>query len=293
MKMYFKNGLSFIISLISMFLILILSSSLFLDKIILNEKTYTNIFEKEKIYEQVEAYINENISYLLLSNNIPEDTLEGIISQKEIKNIFYDYIDNTIEFMKNEADKIELLDTSIYKERINEKISDFLRENKMYLGSEFNDNIEEFKGTIINIIKNSFEIINLNILSNSSTVKRISKIISFISGNIFLGLLIVGLIIVNGLQFIIWRKDNKIKKYLWIGYPFMSSGMIMFLIGFSGYLSGFYKNIPIGIVYLKNAMIGIMEKYLLSFANMGLVLIFIGILFIIRYWKYLFKSYLI
>lgn len=291
MKTYVKNSLSFVVSLISMFLILVASFSFFLDKVILNEKTYIEVLEKEKIYDQVESYINENISYLLASSNIPEDTLEGVISEKEIENIFSNYIYNIVGFMRNTDDQIESLNTSIYEERINNKISNFLRENNMYVGAEFNDNIDEFKGNILNIITSSFQIIDLNALSSSSTAKLIARIASVAIGIEFFAVLVLGILILTACQSIIWKKGRKVRRYAWMGYPFISAGMIIFLIGFSGYLSGFYKNMPIGVLHLKNTMIAIMQKYLLNFTYIGITLIIIGILFMIAYWKHLFRSY--
>lgn len=291
MKKYLKNSLSFVVSLISMFLILLASFSFFLDRVILNEKTYIRALEKEKIYEQVELYINENIEYLLVSSNIPENVLDGIILKDEIEDVFCDYIYYTVGFMKNGSGEIEALNTPIYEERINGKINTFLRENNMYVGAEFNDNLDEFKGTILNVINSSLQIIDLNVLSNSSMIKMIAKLSSLISGIKLFAALVLGVVLLSVCQFTIWSKRRRARRYAWIGYPFISAGIIIFLIGFSGYLSGFYKHIAIGVLYLKNIITSIIQAYLLNFTYIGTALIIIGVVFMAAYWKHLFKVY--
>lgn len=291
MKTYLKNSLSFVVSLISMFLILVASCSFFLDKVILNEKTYIEALEKEKIYEQVESYIYENISYLLASRNIPENTLEGVISEKEIEGIFSNYIYNTLNLIKIEDEEIRPLNTSIYEERINDKISNYLKENNQHVGLEFNNNIDQFKSSILKVITSILQIIDLDVLSNSLNTKVIAKIVSFASGVELFVVLVLGILFFSACQPVIWRKRRRARRYAWMGYPFISSGIIIFLIGFSGYLSEFYKNMPIGALHLKNTMAAIIQRYLLSFTYIGITLIIIGLVFMVIYWRHLFNAY--
>ena len=259
-----KNSLSFVVSLITMFLILIVSFSIFLDKVVLNEKMYIKALKKNDIYTQVGSYINDNIEYLLIESNISSDTLSG---------------------------EIEPLDKSIYEERVDEKLNAYLRENEMYVGAEFNENLNEFKSNVVNTICSSLQFIDLNALSNSNIIKTVAKLSSIVSGKMFLGIGILSIVLLSGLQFIIWSKRRKVRRYVWIGYPFVSGRMIVLLIGLSGYLSGFYKNIAIGVEYLRNGVVSVMQSYLLNFAYIGLVFMVIGFLFMFIYWKHLFKSY--
>ncbi len=291
MKKILKNSLSFIVSLTTMFLILIASFSLFLDRVILNEKTYMKVLEKDKIYEQVESYIYENIEYLLMESNIPEDILNDVISKEEIEEVLCDYVYYTVGFMKSGSGEIEPLNKTIYEERINDKINAYLRENKMYVSTEFNENLDEFKSNILNIISSSLQIIDLNALSNSNGIKAIAKLSSLISGVKFFAMIVLAIVLLSLLQFIIWSKKRRARRYAWIGYSFVSAGMIIFLIGLSGYLSGFYKHIAIGVEHLRNAIVAIMQGYLLNFTYIGLASIALGLLFMFVYWKHLFKVY--
>lgn len=84
-----------------MFIIIVLSASLFLDKVVLNEQTYVKILQSENIPEKIKTHIDNNLDYLLILNNIPSGTLSNIISEEEIESTLYDYIYFTVEFMKN------------------------------------------------------------------------------------------------------------------------------------------------------------------------------------------------
>lgn len=291
MKKKLKNSLSFIVSLMTMFLILVASFSLFLDRVILNEKTYIKVLEEEQIYEKVESYIYENIQYLLMESNISEDTLNDVILKEEIEEVLCDYVYYTVGFMKSGSGEIEPLNKTVYEERINDKINAYLRENNMYVSTEFSENIDEFKANILTIICSSLQVIDLNALSNSNAIKVIAKLSSLISGVKFLAIIVLAIVLLSVLQFIIWNKRRRVRRYAWIGYSFLSAGMIIFLIGISGYLSGFYKHIAIGVEHLRNTIVAIMQSYLLNFTYIGLGSIALGLLFMFVYWKHLFKVY--
>lgn len=60
--------------------------------------------------------------------------------------------------------------------------------------------------------------------------------------------------------------------------PFISSGMIISLIGFSGYLSRFYNHVAIGVEYLRNMIVAIVQCYLLNFDYIGIAFIYVYLL---------------
>lgn len=291
MNKKFKNVISFILSLLTMFLILVGSLSLFLNKVVLNENNYISILEKENVYEQVHEYINENIEYLLVSSNIPVNVLSDVVSEDEIKNVFRNYVYSTVDFMKNGEGEIPPLDMSIYEKRVDDKINKFLRDNNMYISTEFSNNINGFKNTVLNIISGSLQIIDFNILSNSSMIKLVAKLFSIVGSIKFILAIVCSILVLCVAQFLVWSKRRKNRRYAWIGYSFVSSGMIMLLVGFSGYISGFYKHVAIGVPYVKSIAVGIMKDYLLSFTYIGMGCTILGLVFMIIYWKHLFKVY--
>lgn len=292
MKTNCKNGISFVVSLITMFLILAASLSFFLNKVVFNENTYTNALEEEQIYEQVESYIDNNVSYLLTSVNIPENTLKGIISEKEIEGIFSNYIYNSLNLLKNADEELGALNTSIYEKRIDDKLTKYLKKNdNYYFGMEFNDNLEELKSSVLNVITSSLQVVNLDFLSSSKSAKLIAKVLGFASGIEVFSFLVLEILFFSACQPVIWRRGRRARRYAWIAYPFISSGLLVFLVGFSGYLSGFYENMPVGVLHLKNTISIVIQRYLLNFTYIGIALIGIGLLFMFIYWRHLFHAY--
>ena len=290
MRTYVKNIISFIISLVLMFLVLATSFTLFFRATILNPKTYVNVIEKHNLYNGIYENIYENIDYLVLTNNMPEDTLDGVIYEDEIKQVVDDYIYYVVGFMKNEGSEIPAVNMEIYESRINEKIDNFLNNNSEYINDDFRSNIEDMNTTILNIIKSDLEVINLNQLSKSSVVKAIAKISTILNSGILMVIIFAMIILVSSLYIIIWRR-RKSRRFAWIGYSFMSSGLLVFLIGLSGYISGFYDNFAIAIPYIATAISLIMRKCLLSLTFIGFIVLVIGLCFMSVYWKHLYKRY--
>ena len=291
MKKSMKNSLSFIISLLTMFAIFVASISLFLNKIILNEQTYTKILQQENIPHQIKSHIEESLSYLLISNNIPSDILDDIISQDEIEENLNNYVYYTVGIMKNKTGKINSVDMTVYEKRIDERINDFINKNKENINDEFYGNLANFRASALKIISSSLEVIDLNKLSTSQSINLVAKISTIVSGVKFLGLTILSIIILSITHFAIWIDGRKNRRYAWMSYPFISSGMILFLIGFSGYISKFYENVAINTFYLKNTSITIMETYLLSLTYLGIGVFILGLALISIYWKHLFKTH--
>lgn len=291
MKKILKNSLSFIISLLTMFVILVTCMTIFVDKVVLNEQTYIKVLNEKDIVSQVKENIYENLDYLLVSNNIPQGTLNGIISTSEIEENFHNYIDLTVKIMKNKRVEIPTIDTKVYSKRLNSKIDNFIEKNKENISSEFYGNLGEFNNTAINIISSNLQVVNLNALYQSPTIKLVAKISELVTSKQILVLLIVLIVLLSLSHFIIWRGTRQVRGFAWAAYSFLSSGIILFLIGFSGYLSKFYENIAIGVDYIKNMSIGIIETYLLDITYIGIVVFVIGILIMSRYWIHLFKAY--
>lgn len=291
MKKILKNSLSFIISLLTMFIIIVTCMTIFLDKIVLNEQTYIKILDEKNIVSQVKKNIYKNLDYVLVSNNIPSGTLDGIISRSEIKENYYDYINFVVEFMKNKKVEVPTIDKKVYIKRIDTKIDDYIMKNKKNIGNEFYGNLEEFNNAAINIISSNLQVIDLDALNQSTTIKLIAKISELIVSEPIFILLIVLALLLSLSHFIVWRRTRKIRAFAWAAYPFLASGIIFFLIGFSGYLSKFYENIAIGVDYIKNISIGIIQTYFLNITYTGIIVFIIGMLIMSIYWKHLFKVY--
>ena len=80
------------------------------------------------------------------------------------------------------------------------------------------------------------------------------------------------------------------RTFAWIGYSAVASGLIIFLISLSGYISKFYDSLIIGIPYLKNFIVAIIKGYLKNLCINSLFFIIFGIIFIIVYFVHYTKK---
>ena len=290
MSKFIKNILSFIISLMLMFVILATSLTVFLKDTLLNPETYTKVIEKNEICHEIYINIYSNIDYFVLTNNMPEDILDGVITEDEIKQIVNNNIYYVIGFMNGEDSEIASIDMEIYESRINTKIDKFLTTNSKDISDEFKNSVDYTKVKVLNIVKNDLEIINLNELSKSSALQHAARIGAFLNRSKLVMGMCGAIIIISLLFFIIWVK-RKVRRYAWIGYSFLSSGVLIFMIGLIGYISGFYDNLAIGIPYMAMAVSLIIKKCLLKLTFIGLFVLIIGLCFISIYWNHLYKRY--
>lgn len=290
MKKNFKNILAFIISLLLMFVLSLTSLTLLFRGSILNPRTYIGVLEKNNIYDDIYENIYSNIDYLLLTNNMPQGTLNGIVSKDEIIQVVNDCIYYTVGYMKNEHREIPSIDMKVFEDRLNKSIDKFLLENSMYLNDEFKNGLNDLKATVLNIVKSDLEFVNLNEISKSSAMKSIAKISTIIDSPIVIVGLLFIIIVLCSMFFILWKR-RKARRFVWIGYSFVSCGMIVFLLGFSGYISGFYNHIAIAVPYLAAAVGLLIKKILWDLASIGGVIFLIGMCFMSVYWKHVFKAY--
>lgn len=284
-----KNVTSSIIAIVIMFSVIVTMGVIFFKTTLINENTYKSVFEKVGTYDKVLESIEDNVSYALVVNNIPKDTLKGIISKEEVVDTMDSITDSFIGFLKGESSVVSY-DIGEYKKRIDNGINKYLRDKNVYLNESQNNDIENMKATILNIIDGELQIINFSELSKSNAMIIVSKIVSVLNSNIVLiGTIVVNILLLS-LFFVIWKR-RKARAYAWIGYTLVAAGMIVFLLSFSGYLSKFYDYVIIAIPYVAEAVGFIIKKYLLNMSIIGGVVTCMGVFCMSFYWKHLYKRY--
>lgn len=285
----YKSILAFFISLLIMFTIIATCSVVFFKNTVLSESTYTKVLERENTYNKIYDNINENIKYLMLTNNIPTDTLSGVITEDEVRDTVNDYIYYTVSYMRKEESQITKLDMDTYTKRIDEKMDKFIKENNLSKNAEFMGHVNEIKGTALNIIKGDLEVVNLNELSKSSYMTKLASLSYILNSNKVIVSLIAIIILLSASMCLIWKR-RKIRRVVWVGYSFMAGGLTVMLIGISGYLSNFYKHIAIDIDYLAEAIAAIIKNYLITLTQIGSFIFLIGILLMAVYWRHIIKK---
>ena len=73
----FKNVISSIIAIVTMFSIIATMSVVFFKTTLINENTYKSVFEKVGTYDDIVESINDNIGYTLVVYNIDKRYFKG------------------------------------------------------------------------------------------------------------------------------------------------------------------------------------------------------------------------
>ena len=285
-----KNLASFIISLLLTFVFLANIFLVFFKNTVLDIGLYIEALENNKGVESIYESINDNISYLMLTNNIPQDTMKDIITTKEIQ----DQVDSTmitmVSFVLGMDSNESSLNTEPYLEKFDEKMDKFILENSILMTDNLKNNINTIRASVDTILTSELEIVDLNKFVNSSVGNKIKKAFSILNSTAFsISVLAIDIILIAFIA-LIWGKKKFHRTFAWIGYSSVASGLILFLISFSGYISKFYDSLIIGIPYLKNFIIAIIKGYLKNLCINSLFFIILGIIFITIYFVHYTKK---
>jgi hypothetical protein len=135
-----KKSISFIVEILLVFSIILATLSIFLKVIVLNEKTYTNILDKNNTYEQVKETIYNKIDALLSAKNINYDIKESIITDEDIKREADNLISGFIQYLETGKNNIKPIDVELYKQRVKDVIGNVIKPTKNEFS--FNSNLQ-------------------------------------------------------------------------------------------------------------------------------------------------------
>lgn len=135
--------------------IMLAAMSIFLKYVILNEKTYSNVFNQSGTYGVLKDYIYKKIDDVLSSKNIDIDIKESIITDEDIKRETDNSVHGILEYLKTGENNIKPLDTSIYKQRVSDILNSIMdnmikpNSNDLSLNDKFKtQNTVSIKGTL-------------------------------------------------------------------------------------------------------------------------------------------------
>ena len=277
---------SFIIGILLMFSIVLSAISLFTKFVVLNPEKYINILEEKQIYTKMYEFLDGNLGYALIVKNIDADVKDDIISEEELKIEVNSFVRNLMNFLTTGINNIGEFNVDKYSSRLDENLNNYIRENSIFINNNIENEINILKSEINQIIKSELEIINTDIIVNSSTGIILSKIIKlFVNGFYLIPVIMVGVLIVI-LNFI-WKKDM-MRFMQWTGNGTIAAGLFLFLVFFSGYISGFYNNVSIYTIYLRDFVSSLIKNWILILWLSGIVIIVLGTLMLIP----LIKSYI-
>lgn len=269
-----KNGLSLVLSMILMFTLILCTFTIFAKITLFKEYTYFSTMEKEEYYEQIHEGITSDIEYALVVNNISPDYAKDIITLTEVKDYCRTVLNQVMLYFGEGKNYLAPLDLTVYEERLDEVVHSFVKDNGLLLDEESKTVLEGVKANMLQVIRNNLELVNLEFLGTSSAVAKIAKLTTLFNTKLF-GILMVLPLIPIALIALIWGKKYK-DALRWISYGFITCGFLIFMVFLTGYLSGFYNNIIIGIPYLKTMVISITKKLLMNLTILGFITTALG-----------------
>lgn len=284
MKRTGKNIVSFLTSFVLMFFLIIFMLLSFFKFTILDDNFYYKVLDETRAIDVAEESILFEIKYILLSNNLPIELADNIITHNEINDNIYSLTSGILNFFIGESKEIKNINTEVYKQRIRESIENYLRENN-FSDIDFTF-INEAEEAVDNIIATEVEPLDLNKISTSDYGSKLRDLTKVLNSFIPLLVCFVISIILIGILIFTWKR---IRAVAWIGYSFFSSGLLIFLIGFSGYISKFYNNIAVISEIVKENISLILERYLINLSVIGVVFLLIGLICMIFYWIHIYK----
>lgn len=274
-----QKFLSFIISILLMLSTIVSLLSLSVKFIILNPNTYYKVLEKEEIYKEIYNVVDDNISYALTLNNLSQDIKNDIVSVDEVKLEVDRSISEIIGALKTGVTDVSKINIDTYMERFDNNLNKFFQDNSIVITNEIKAEINLLESDVKQIIQNELQIINVDVVNNNAIFAKVAKLTSLFVNKLYFGP-IVFVVIFTLLLFAVWKSDY-VRLLQWIGNSFISSGLMIFLIFFSGYISKFYEYTAINTLYLKNFLSSIIKTYLGTLSLWGIYLIVIGLILII------------
>lgn len=158
-----KRYVSLIIEILLIVSIIFAVLSVFIKGILFNKNIYLNIFNENGTYQYLKETIYEKMDRVIGVESVDINMKESIITDVDIKKEADNAIDGAIQYLQTgDRNKIQPVDTTIYKERIKDILNTILDTsgNKSTNELSFNDTLEI---TNITASKNEFDVRNMAI----------------------------------------------------------------------------------------------------------------------------------
>lgn len=294
-----KKIITILVSITLMFIIigLCLLSSL---PTLMNPSTYLNVMEQVGVYQMIQENIQNSLDDLMLINNIDRQTMNQFITIHEVKEIVNEDVYRFFMWLDGTGSQMEVLNLTTYESRFDERLATFFRDNHYYLDDEQKQDVASMKQAMLQIINGNIRVLKLEEITRISMLNKLTSLIQVMNVKIVAcALVIVGLLLTAFLVLLSprSRRKNRRKKVevglLWSGYGIVAGGLFVFIIFFSGLLSGFYQNIAIQVNYLHNSLSILIETALKMLSSYGLMAVALGVILMLPYWYRLYKKCMI
>lgn len=285
---HFKNIISFLLSLVLMFTLILSVFLMFFKSTLVNEDFYNNIMNDKTVTDHVYEELQTGLKYILVKNNIKQNDMGEIITKEQVSEDMKSNIVNIKGYFIGTRDDIPAIDTTKYVEQVNTGLQKYANNNGVVVTDATKDVFNAVKVEASSVLTSELQIVNFSELSKLEGSNKVRNImIKLNNSGVFVGILAIDILIAL-ILIIMWRRRIH-RGIAWIGYSFMASGLLMTLTFLSGYISKFYNNAPIYPDYIKELIGGVIGGYLLRLSIYGIGLIVIGLILMTVYWVHLYK----
>lgn len=285
---HFKNIISFLLSLVLMFTLMLSVFLMFYKSTLVNEDFYIKVMNDNTVTDQVYDSLQKELKYILVKNNIKQGDMGEIITKEQVSEDMKSNIVNIKSYFIGTREDIPAIDTTKYVEQVDSGLQNYVKNNGVVVTNATTDVFNAVKVEAGSTLTSELQIVNFSELSKSPNGNKIRNIMTKVNNSgLFVGILGIDVLIAI-ILLIMWRKRIH-RGIAWIGYSFMASGLLMTLTFVSGYMSKFYNNAPISPDYIKESIAGIIQGYLLKLSTYGIGLIVIGLILMAIYWAHLYK----
>lgn len=263
-----KKACTFLVSLITVFLLIILSLSLFIRFRLYNPGYYLSIFEKNNLSGYVKQSIDNDYENLAREDNLGANSLSGIINRNFVNNSFNNMVYNTINYMTYKSNDIPDIKTDDLSNSAVEKLKSYAAEKGLPVN---NNQIEDVKQNVSVIALNETTFLHIKNICNYSIFQKVRQAFFKLYNMVyFIALFILLSIIIMALT----CKKGEFLSH--IGLTFIFSGLIISIPMVVGLFMGFMNNIAIESKEYISVISNIIKGYFSFFIIYGFILILIG-----------------
>ncbi len=259
-----KKTISYILCFITAIVMIIAIFTGIAINTFLNKEYILKSIEKNNYYNKLAKTIQDEISKYSMQSGINEEIFENICTEEQVKKDFNKVISNVYENKKEE------IDTSSLKSELEEKIQNYLDENKIPLSKEQNQNVQD----LINLIGETYEQGITHSIYLETVQKVISKALAITQYQIYIYIILAVLII---LQVLIDRNKMVFRH---IGISLLTVGMFIVILLCIFKLNIKLENIVILNNDFSNIIISIAKTIINKILLIGVLNIIISIVMI-------------
>ncbi|MCM1990518.1 hypothetical protein [Oceanirhabdus seepicola] len=280
----------FLISMILMFCFMAILVSMFTRNVLLSSEFYINNLEKSDYFQLLRSEIDYGFKNYSMVTSIPESVFVQSVSDKDIKDLTINNIENTMEYIKASREYVDVkLETKALDENLQIFINNYAKENNMIINEELKKQMEVVSKESSNIVNKHSIIFDLASVIKYREFQKFREGI-FIIYDKFLPLIITTLILT--IILILVNIKTLYSSLLWVGGCFIASSLMVIVPSIMGLLYKIPYRFGVGNDYLKVALKEFALGYINFFLMVGTIFFITGILMLLIYSKAHRKKYI-